>query len=110
MSQHDPTRRSLLKAGSGGAIGAALALHFPLHALAAEPQPPTTFDIDTGFAEFMRDIGGTPADAGGRVEFTGSDPLLRSHFRIGACMAIPAMAAGVGAAAIWRIAPVKART
>ncbi|MGY1409391.1 MULTISPECIES: CoA transferase [unclassified Luteimonas] len=102
MSQHDPNRRSLLKAGSGAAIGAALALHFPLHALAAEPQPSTTFDIDTGFAEFMRDIGGSPADAGGRVEFTGSDPLLRSHFRIGACMAIPAMAAGLGAAAIWR--------
>ena len=31
-----------------------------------------------------------------------SDPILRSHFRIGACMAIPAMAAGVGAAAIWK--------
>ena len=28
--------------------------------------------------------------------------MLRSHFRIGASMAIPAMAAGVGAAAIWR--------
>ena len=80
-------------------------MQFPLgSALAATPPQPssTTFDIDTRFAEFMQGIGGSAGDAGGKVGFTGSDPLLRSHFRIGACMAIPAMAAGVGAAAIWR--------
>ena len=36
------------------------------------------------------------------VLFTGRDPILQSPFRLGACMAIPAMAGGVGAAAIWR--------
>ncbi len=36
------------------------------------------------------------------MTFTGEDPILRSHFRIGAAMALPAMAAAVGAAAIWR--------
>jgi len=36
------------------------------------------------------------------VSFTGQAPILRSHFRIGAAMAIPAMGAGVGAAAIWK--------
>lgn len=60
------------------------------------------FDINASFATFMRDIGGTPGDAGGKVIFTGEDPILRSHFRIGASMAMPAMAAGLGAAAIWR--------
>ena len=64
--------------------------------------PPATFDINRVFAAFMRDLGQSPSDGGGAVNFTGSDPILRSHFRIGACMAIPAMAAGVGAAAIWK--------
>jgi crotonobetainyl-CoA:carnitine CoA-transferase CaiB-like acyl-CoA transferase len=79
-----------------------------LGALAANlPQPAHAqtgrdFDINAAFATFMKDIGGTPADAGGKVAFEGSDPLLRSRFRIGACMAIPAMGAALGAAAIWR--------
>ncbi|MGR4064611.1 MAG: CoA transferase, partial [Vulcanimicrobiaceae bacterium] len=47
-------------------------------------------------------LGGTPGDGGGTVTFTGSDPILRSHFRIGTSMALPAMAAGVGAAASWK--------
>jgi crotonobetainyl-CoA:carnitine CoA-transferase CaiB-like acyl-CoA transferase len=50
----------------------------------------------------MRDIGGTAEDSGGVVTFTGRDPILRSRFRLGACMAVPAMAGGVGAAAVWR--------
>ena len=50
----------------------------------------------------MRDIGGSPADCGGTVTFTGRDPILNSRFRLGTCMAIPAMAGGVGAAAVWR--------
>ena len=39
----------------------------------------------------MRDIGGSADDAGGKVTFTGKDPILRSHFRIGASMALPAV-------------------
>ncbi len=50
----------------------------------------------------MQGIGASATDAGGRVSFVGRDPIVRSRFRIGACMAMPAMAAGVGAAAIWR--------
>ncbi len=100
MSPPDQDRRTFLKTGAATVAGAALAMRFPFDSAVA--QPAASFDIDTSFGEFMRGIGGTPADAGGKVEFTGADPLLRSHFRIGACMAIPAMAAGVGAAAIWR--------
>jgi crotonobetainyl-CoA:carnitine CoA-transferase CaiB-like acyl-CoA transferase len=60
------------------------------------------FDINARFAGFMKDIGATPKDAGGSVTFTGADPIIRSHFRVGAAMALPAMGAAVGAAAIWR--------
>ena len=63
---------------------------------------PASFSIDGAFADFMNGIGGSAGDAGGKVTFTGSDPIVRSHFRIGACMAVPAMAAAIGAAAIWR--------
>ena len=87
-------RRELLQG-----VAASLAANAPNPALAASTGD---FSIDAAFAEFMRDIGGTAADAGGRVLFTGRDPILRSPFRLGACMAIPAMAGGVGAAAIWR--------
>jgi crotonobetainyl-CoA:carnitine CoA-transferase CaiB-like acyl-CoA transferase len=68
----------------------------------AQAQAGRNFDIDAAFAAFMKDLGGSPGDAGGKVVFDGADPLLRSHFRIGACMAIPAMGAALGAAAIWR--------
>ena len=60
------------------------------------------FSIDTAFVEFMRNIGGMPQDGGGSVTFTGRDPIVRSRFRTGASMTIPAMGAGVGASAIWR--------
>jgi hypothetical protein len=30
------------------------------------------FSIDTVFADFMRNMGGTPQDSGGNVTFTGS--------------------------------------
>ncbi len=49
----------------------------------------------------MSDLGRSADDGGGTVTFTGRDPILRSHFRIGASMALPGMAAAVGAAAIW---------
>ena len=89
-------RRELLQ---GGVAAAALATNAIRPAVAASEGK---FSIDAAFAEFMREIGGLPGDAGGKVTFTGSDPILRSHFMIGASMALPAMAAAVGAAAIWR--------
>lgn len=95
------TRREFINDVGSAAVGAAAAAS-ALPAWAQSAQPASSFDINQAFATFMRDIGGAPTDAGGKVSFVGSDPLLRSHFRIGACMAIPAMSAGVGAAAIWR--------
>lgn len=92
-------RRDLVRRLSQSALATALVARTSQGALAQEP---SAFDIDAEFATFMRGLGGSADDAGGRVSFTGRDPLVRSPFRIGACMAIPAMAAATGAAAIWR--------
>jgi hypothetical protein len=69
---------------------------------AADAATGDNLSIENAFTDFMRGIGGTPSDAGGALTFISSDPIVRSHFRLGACMAIPAMAGAVGAAAIWR--------
>lgn len=94
------TRREFLRDTGSFAIGTALAASLPDSARAASPGG--EFNIDKAFAQFMRELGGSPSDGGGVVVFSGSDPILRSHFRIGTSMAIPAAAAAVGAAAIWQ--------
>ena len=95
----DMSRRELLETGAyAGAVLAAAGIAGASRAQEAAQD----FDIDAAFATFMRDTGQEPGDGGGAVTFTGSDPILRSHFRIGTSMALPAMAAAVGAAAIWR--------
>jgi crotonobetainyl-CoA:carnitine CoA-transferase CaiB-like acyl-CoA transferase len=86
-----------------GVAGTALAAaSLGAKAAAGLAAPSDNFSIDNAFAIFMRDIGGKATDGGGAVTFKGRDPILRSHFRIGTSMALPAMAAGVGAAAIWK--------
>ena len=102
------TRRRFLQSATSAALGTvalggfahsalANAIHKAQRAASADQ-----FDIDRAFGKFMQDLGRSPADGGGSVTFTGRDPILRSHFRIGTCMALPAMAAAVGAAAIWK--------
>lgn len=93
-------RREFMKSTATAAMGFALAKVSSI--ASAQHGPASDFDIQASFAEFMRGIGGSPQDAGGKVVFTGRDPIVRSHFRIASSMAIPAMGAGVGAAAIWR--------
>jgi len=95
------TRRDFIKSSSVAAIGATLGsalVETPAMAGAGS----SSFDIDETFAKFMEDLGGAPGDAGGAVNFVGADPIVRSHFRIGSCMAVPAMAAALQAAAIRR--------
>jgi crotonobetainyl-CoA:carnitine CoA-transferase CaiB-like acyl-CoA transferase len=99
LSAASISRRDLLQ-GSGAlalAAAAGAALAGPAGAQAADD-----FDIDAAFATFMADLGQGAGDGGGTVTFTGRDPIVRSHFHLGASMAIPAMGAGVGAAAIWQ--------
>ncbi|MFI2812330.1 MULTISPECIES: CoA transferase [Microbulbifer] len=101
------SRRDFLRTGGAALLFPALGSMFPEQGLAASirrAQGPgsSPFDIDEAFSRFMQELGRSPADGGGEVTFTGRDPILRSHFRIGTCMALPAMAAAVGAAAIWK--------
>ncbi|TCM14230.1 CoA transferase family III [Novosphingobium sp. PhB165] len=98
MSASDSvSRREVLQIGGMAAAGAIVSSGISSTASAAD-----SFDINRTFASFMHEIGSSATDGGGKVTFTGADPIVRSHFRVGACMAIPAMGAGVGAAAIWR--------
>ncbi len=79
-------RRELLQATGSAVIGAASTAD-RLRGL-AQAATGDEFSIENVFADFMRDIGGSAEDPGGRVLFTGRDPILQSHFRLGACMAI----------------------
>ncbi|KAB7647403.1 CoA transferase [Polymorphobacter fuscus] len=90
-------RRDVIKAG-----GVAAAATMVSGVAGAAGAAARSFDINASFANFLKDFGATPADAGGKVTFTGQDPIIRSHFRVGAAMALPAMGSAVGAAAIWR--------
>jgi crotonobetainyl-CoA:carnitine CoA-transferase CaiB-like acyl-CoA transferase len=89
------TRRALLVGAGAAAISTGMG------AVPGIAQTPDDFDIDAAFAGFMSDLGRSATDSVGAVTFTGRDPILRSHFRIGTSMALPGMAAAVGAAAIW---------
>ena len=97
----ETTRRDFIQR-SGIAIAGAAFGSMTAQPAAIAQSTTSPFDINDAFSRFMTELGAGSLDAGGSVTFTGSDPIVRSHFRIGACMAIPAMAAGVGAAAIWR--------
>jgi hypothetical protein len=96
------------KLTSGNGIGqAAIGASVAVGDLAQAQQNPA-FRIEDQFAAFMRDLGGSSDDGGGQVTFTGRDPFVQSRFRTGACMAIPAMGAGIlaprsGASALGKI-------
>jgi crotonobetainyl-CoA:carnitine CoA-transferase CaiB-like acyl-CoA transferase len=96
------TRRQFIETSGYSTLGVAIASALPVSNVAHAASGSPGFDIDRVFADFMADIGGSPNDAGGKVTFTGKDPLVRSHFRIASSMAIPAMGSGLGAASIWK--------
>jgi crotonobetainyl-CoA:carnitine CoA-transferase CaiB-like acyl-CoA transferase len=100
------TRREFISTTGTGTMGIALASSLPSVTRAAGAAttgtPAPDFDINRAFEQFMMDLGGSATDGGGKVTFTGKDPIVHSYFRIGASMAIPAMAAAVGAAAIYK--------
>ena len=100
MADINKDRREFMK--DAGALAAGVALATTVGGVAKAQTPAAAFDINATFSGFMKDIGGSATDGGGKVTFTGRDPILRSHFRIGTAMALPAMGAAVGAAAIWR--------
>ena len=61
------------------------------------------FDPAEHFDRLLVDVGLSAASAGSEVTFTGSDPIVASRLRLGACIGIPIMGGAVAAAALWRL-------
>ena len=93
-------RREFLQASGYAALGAVAAANLTNDARAESLG--SDYDINKQLKTYLNDIGLELSDSGGKIVFTGADPILYSRIRLGACMAIPTMAAAVGAAAIWK--------
>ena len=66
-------------------------------------QASSSDDLPVHLARLLEGTGVRPRDTDGEVKFEGRDPLFPSAVRLGSVFAISAMAAAVGAAAIWRM-------
>jgi len=80
-------------------------------AIAANPRQPAERTVDNGqhntgavkaLGQLIEPLGLALDDVGGSVDIFGYDPLFSSCVRLGEAFSIAAMAAAVGAAAIWR--------
>src|SRR5712672_4020986 len=68
----------------------------------SHPATSPDFDLHAETNEVLKDIGLTTADAGGKLSFYGSDPILQSPLRFGTMAAIGLAARSVALAALWR--------
>src|ERR1700719_897126 len=68
----------------------------------SHPATSPDFDLHAETNEVLKDIGLTTADAGGKLTFYGSDPILPSPLRFGTMAAIGLAARSVAVAALWR--------
>src|SRR5436305_14109799 len=68
----------------------------------SHPATSPDFDLHAATSELLKDIGLTTADAGGKLTFYGSDPILPSPIRFGTLAAIGLAARSVAVAALWR--------
>jgi crotonobetainyl-CoA:carnitine CoA-transferase CaiB-like acyl-CoA transferase len=68
----------------------------------SHPATSPDFDLHAETSEVLKDIGLTTADAGGKLTFYGSDPILPSPIRFGTLAAIGLAARSVALAALWR--------
>jgi crotonobetainyl-CoA:carnitine CoA-transferase CaiB-like acyl-CoA transferase len=60
------------------------------------------FDINAEFRSVMHELGLSPENTGGSINFIGEDPIFPTKHRLGACIGIPIMAGAAGIAEIWR--------
>src|SRR3954464_2588890 len=68
----------------------------------SHPATSPDFDVHAATSEVLKDIGLTTADAGGKLTFYGSDPILPSPIRFGPLAAVGLAARSVAVAALWR--------
>jgi crotonobetainyl-CoA:carnitine CoA-transferase CaiB-like acyl-CoA transferase len=73
-----------------------------LEAKLSHPATSPDFDLHAGTNEVLKDIGLTTADSGGKLTFSGSDPILPSSIRFGTMAAIGLAARSVALAALWK--------
>jgi crotonobetainyl-CoA:carnitine CoA-transferase CaiB-like acyl-CoA transferase len=62
-----------------------------------------TFDPIAALDGLLADVGLSTADAGGRVTFTGQEPIIAARHRLGAAIGIPMMGNAIAAAAMHRL-------
>jgi crotonobetainyl-CoA:carnitine CoA-transferase CaiB-like acyl-CoA transferase len=60
------------------------------------------FDPLAALDDLLVDVGLSRAETGGRVSFSGHDPILPASHRLGACIGVPIMAGAVAAVAFHR--------
>src|SRR5256886_17024246 len=68
----------------------------------SHPATSPDFDLHAATSEVLKDIGLTTADAGGKITFYGSDPILPSPIRFGTLAAVGLAPKTVPRAALWR--------
>jgi crotonobetainyl-CoA:carnitine CoA-transferase CaiB-like acyl-CoA transferase len=68
----------------------------------SRPATSPDFDLHAGTNEVLKDIGLTTADSGGKLTFSGQDPILPSSIRFGTMAAIGLAARSVALAALWK--------
>jgi crotonobetainyl-CoA:carnitine CoA-transferase CaiB-like acyl-CoA transferase len=69
----------------------------------SEVQNSTDQDLNQQLDHLLEGTGVEPADTGGRITFAGQDPIYPSAIRLASVFSLSAMAAAVGAAAIWKM-------
>src|SRR5258708_17033836 len=68
----------------------------------ANPEHSSNFDLQGAVNQVLNDVGLSTADAGGKLTFYGSDPILQSPIKFGTMAAIGLAARSVAVAALWR--------
>src|SRR6267378_7224418 len=68
----------------------------------SHPATSPEFDLHAETNEVLKDIGLKSSDAGGKLTFYGSDPILPSPMRFGTLAAVGLAARSVAVAALWR--------
>ncbi len=65
------------------------------------------FDLGQALGEVLAGVGLSPDDAGGRLDWSGADPVIKSPLRLGGAATIALLAKSVAAAALhrWRGGP-----
>jgi crotonobetainyl-CoA:carnitine CoA-transferase CaiB-like acyl-CoA transferase len=66
------------------------------------PASSPEFDLHAGTNDVLSSVGLTTADSGGKLAFSGRDPILPSRLRFGTMAAIGLAARSVALAALWR--------